>query len=164
MHIPNFRDPLDKFLILCGFTSLVRSDSLHDAMDTMLVLSMFPEDSQREDRQRVMDIPRSERIVRATSEADATVGAADRFRDTLNRHGDSVVFGQALSLVAIIVVLAVGTAWTLMFGSAWALPVTILSMFAVFLVMGSTVNLKMNKLLGTSIIPTIRIEDADETP
>lgn len=89
MHIPNFRDPLDKFLTLCGFTSLVQSDSLHDAMDAMLVLSMFPEDSQREDRQRIMDIPRPERIVRATSRADATVDAADRFRDTLKRHGDS---------------------------------------------------------------------------
>jgi hypothetical protein len=164
MHIPNFRDPLDKFLILCGFTSLVRSDSLHDAMDTMLVLSMFPEDSQREDRQRVMDIPRSERIVRATSEADATVGAADRFRDTLSCHGDSVIFGQALSLAVIILVLGICTAWTLVFKSAWALPIAILSMFAAMLAVGSTVSLKMNKLLGTSPLPTIRVKDTDETP
>lgn len=66
--------------------------------------------------------------------------------------------------MAIIAVLVAGTAWALVFESAWALPVAILSMFAVMLALGSTVNLKMNKLLGTSIIPTIRIEDADETP
>lgn len=164
MPFINLRDPLDRFFVVSGLSSIFRSGSIEDALDTCLLLSFFPTPDELEARQRVMDVHRFQRYETMIRNLGTKEIANDRFDEYLTRAKRGVILGQALSLVLMISAFAVGIFFTVHDGAVWAISVSLLVCAAVLYIPCMWVSAMMNKLLGTSIIPTIRIEDADETP
>lgn len=150
--MPNFKNSVDRFFVLCGFVMLVRSSAIRDALDVWSISSLVPDPQER---QRIMGLPANERGHTATTQGEAsdpTPEMVERFNVVKRRMNICKWIGlvSAMCLLAAASATGVYASKAHGFPEPWTAWAAFIMAGLIIALVGTRVPSAMHKALGTS--------------